>query len=179
MRPSFSSSSIFSPEQKPGKPFVFFVLISFHKDDLCVACWNLDHFNGKFTEEILTIMADVINEMSLDILYLIEVSGPTKTPPFKNLLGKLDHNYRVVNMRVSTDYWAAAIYREDTVEFEGIFSSNQSDPNYTYVRQGNSTLFKRIPFTCGWTRIKQDEKGKQEKKESYLITGLHLAAGGF
>jgi hypothetical protein len=112
-----------------------------------------------------------------DILYLIEVSGPANGPPFERLLEKLKNKYEVQQIRVSGDYWAAAIYKPVRVRFNGVFSANIKDPNYTFVVEGDSTVFKRIPFTCGWTRIDSDKDFNEIDGQSYLITGVHLAAG--
>ncbi len=122
-------------------------------------------------------MASVIKEIDPDILYLIEVSGPANGPSFERLLEKLIDDYKVEQIRVSGDYWAAAIYKPSIVHFRGVFSAKIEDPNYTFVVEGDSTMFKRIPFTCGWTTINIDPDGNKVDGQSYLITGVHLAAG--
>jgi hypothetical protein len=122
-------------------------------------------------------MANVIKEIDPDILYLIEVSGPANGPPFERLLENIEDKYKVKQIRVSGDYWAAAMYKPNKVRFRGVFSADIKDPNYTFVVEGDSNVFKRIPFTCGWTRIDLDKYFKEIDGQSYLITGVHLAAG--
>jgi hypothetical protein len=59
-----ANKSFASPENKEGTVLLF-VLLLILKDDLCIACWNLDHFNESFNDQILESMAKVIKGIAV------------------------------------------------------------------------------------------------------------------
>ena len=143
------------------------------RDYADVGVWNIEHFNGDVDASRVEKVADVIHQLSMDVMGLVEVEEPALNRLKSALTQRGDaYNYELLNVRGRQDI--AVLYDQDTTKVK-----HRDDLNLTYRNKldertrGNKKAFPRDPM---FAQCKVTEQ--QGDPVKFLMIVVHFKAFG-
>ena len=132
-------------------------------------CWNLNHFNSTFDENVVKMIAQTV--WSYDLIYFLEVSSPQRAPPLDGLVAEITKErerhkervtYKYEHVKMDSSSWGVALYNANLVILKEELQVTWEDRNKPI----------RSPFTFQFAV-------KNSKKEdwNFCVSGVHLKSG--
>lgn len=132
-------------------------------------CWNLDHFNSSFGDDVVQTIAKTVCDY--DLIYLMEVSSPAKDPPLELLVKKIHELresqkkkgvYKYKHTVMNKGFWGVAMYNSTIITFRKQLEIEWEKHSQPY----------RYPFVLQYA-----VKNSDGIDWNFTVSGVHLKSG--